>query len=94
MLSGVVAALAVWDLHDFLQRLRSVDWVDAQAERRRELEQSHLQRLLLVSSLGLFLTVIALGFRVRLGFGAALLLGLLTVVGLSRAITVLRSASD
>jgi hypothetical protein len=93
MLSGVVAALAAWDLNPFVQRLRSVDGVGAQAERRQGLERSHLRRLLLVCSLGSALAVVALGSRVKLGFGAAFWLGLLAVLGLSRAIGFLRSES-
>ena len=90
MLVCVVAALSAWDLDQFTQRLNGVGRV----ERLRDLEQRHLQRLLIVAVLGLTLSVIALGIRVEFGFGAALLLGLLVVIGLSRAIGFLRRESD
>jgi len=64
MFLGAFAALVAWDLHDFVQRLRSVGWVETQAARHRELEQRHLRRLLIVQVLGALLAVIALGFKV------------------------------
>jgi hypothetical protein len=85
-LAGVVAALAAWDLDRFTQRMRMAGRaVDADV-----LERRHLRRLSVVSGAGLLLGVVALSVRVRLGFAAAFLLGLLAVLGLSRAVSFLR----
>jgi hypothetical protein len=85
-LVGVVAALVAWDLDRFTWRMRTAGCVvDADA-----LERHHLRRLLVVGGTGLLLGVVALSVRVRLGFAAAFLLGLLAVLGLSRAVGFLR----
>jgi hypothetical protein len=86
MLLGTVAALAAWDLNHFAMRLRSVEWNETLAKRRRELERRHLRRLLIVNGLGLLLAAVALGVKVRFSFGVAIVLGLVAVLGLSRAI--------
>jgi hypothetical protein len=93
MVTGLVAALCTWDLDHFARRLQGVDWADGNGERtalRRELERSHLGWLLAVAGLGLLLAALALRVRVRLAFLTAVLLGLLAVLGLSRAIAFLR----
>ena len=89
MLLSVMAALSAWDLDHFAQRLRGVGRV----ERERELEQAHLQRLLIVGGLGFLLAAVALGINVELGFCTASLLALLAILGLSRAIGFLRRES-
>ncbi len=89
MLAGIVAALAAWDLDYFGRRLRG-----ARVEGEVALARAHLRRLLLVSSAGLLVGWFALGIRVDLGFAAALALGLLVVVALSRAIGLLRREAE
>jgi hypothetical protein len=91
MLLGLVAALAAWDMDGFRQRLRSVERVDAPAQ--RDLERRHIQRLLAVAGLGLLLAAVVLGIRLELKFGAVLLLGLLAILGLSQAIGFLNRES-
>jgi hypothetical protein len=86
MLLGTVAALAAWDLNHFALRLKSVAWDETLAKRRRALERRHLRRLLIVNGLGLLLSAVALGIKVKFSFGAAFLLGLIAILGLSRAI--------
>ena len=89
MLLGAVAALCAWDLDHFAQRMRAAGRVeDAPA-----LERRHLQRLLLVAGLGLLLAFLSLEIRIRLTFLVALVLGLLTILGLSRAVAFLRRES-
>jgi hypothetical protein len=90
MVVGLLAALCAWDLHRFVQRLRGVERVEAEAG----LERRHLRRLLAVAGLGLLTAFLALRIEVRLTFLMALLLGLLAVWGLSRAVAVLRRESD
>jgi hypothetical protein len=90
MLIGVVAALSAWDLDHFARRLRAVGRVEG----ARDLERRHLLRLLIVDGLGLLLAAVALKIKVGLSFGAAFLLGLLAVVGLSRAVLFLRHGNS
>ncbi len=89
-LFGVTAALSAWDLDHFAQRLSRVEQTDG----TRALERRHLERLLIVDGLGLLLGAVALGIKIEFGFGAALLLGLIAVLGLSQAIGFLRRESD
>ena len=90
MLLGMIATLAAWDLENFLQRVEGAERVN----HRNDLERKHLRRLLVVEGSGTLLAVAALSFDVNFGFGSALLLGLLAVIGLSRTIGFLRRASD
>jgi hypothetical protein len=87
-LAGVVLSLVAWDLDHFLRRLSVAERV----EDGNQLAQRHLWRLLAVALLGGLLGAIALGVRVRLSFGLALLLAVLVVLGLSRVIRFLRRA--
>ena len=63
-------------------------------DKARELETRHLQRLSIVSGLGLLLAAAPLLVTVRLGFGVALLLGALAVLGLGLPIGFLKRQSD
>jgi hypothetical protein len=90
MLVALVAALSAWDLDAFACRLNRAARVEGQAN----LERQHLLRLLVVVGLGLALAAVALGFRFRFHFGLALLLGMLVILGLSKAIGLLRRVSD
>jgi hypothetical protein len=83
---GLIAALSAWDLDHLTQRVKNA----SQVGERHDLEQRHLWRLLIVDGLGLLLAEAALHIRVRLDFGLALLLGLLSIVGLSQALRFLR----
>jgi len=90
MLLGVAAALSAWDVDHFERRLEGAGRVeDARALKRR-----HLRRLLIVDGLGLLVGAVALSVRTGFGFGPSLLLGLLAILGLSRAIGFLRHRSD
>lgn len=79
MLIGTVAALAAWDLARFLQRMEQVEQVGD----RSTLSRAHLQRLLVVTGLGLLPGGLAAGAQLKLNFGWAVLLGFLMVVSLS-----------
>jgi hypothetical protein len=81
MLAGAVAALAAWDLDDFVQRMQGTDHVVDEDGMAR----SHLRRLLIVGGVGLLLGGVALGIQIELSFGWALLLGASAILGLSRA---------
>ena len=80
MLLGVVAALAAWDLSHFAARLRDAGALTPPAE----LTRAHLRRLAIVAGAGLLLGGIALGIRVELTFGWAILAAALAIIGLSR----------
>jgi hypothetical protein len=84
LLVSVVAALAVWDLDHFERRLRQAETNEA------DLRRGHLQRLAVVTGLGLGLGLglgwLALGVRVELSLGWAIILSLLAIVGLSRVL--------
>lgn len=82
MLLGVVAALAAWDLGHFAARLRDAGAITPPSELTRD----HLRRLAGVAGAGLLLGSIALGVRVELTFGWALLAAALAIIGLSRLI--------
>ena len=108
MLVGITAALVAWDLQHFVQHLRvnerdETDSVDAEARTESEiraeaearaLQRRHLQRLAIVSGLGLLLGALALTVRITLGFGIIFALGLVAIYGLSRLIHYLRQESD
>ena len=90
MMLGIVAAVSAWDLDHFAQRVRAAGRVEG----ARDLETRHLQRLLLVDSLGLGLGAVALRLRVTLDFPTALLLAFVAVLGLSWAVRSMRRESD
>ncbi|MBN1979019.1 MAG: hypothetical protein JW918_16585 [Anaerolineae bacterium] len=90
MLAGVVGALSAWDLDHFAHQLRK----SGQVKGARTLERRHLQRLLIVDGASLLLGAVALGARIEFSFGAALLLGALATLGLTRAIGFLRRQGE
>jgi hypothetical protein len=86
---GLIASVSAWDLDAFARQLRRVDAV----EKELALKRRHLRRLLVVDSLGLLIAVLALAVQIKLSFGLALVLGLVALVGLSRAIRFFRRES-
>ncbi len=87
---AVVLALAAWDLHHFTSRARALGAED----RGPNLARRRLWRLMAVSGLGLALSWAAAGARLTLSFGAALALGFLAILGLSRGIRALIRETD
>lgn len=85
-LFSTVAALVAWDLANFAQRQQQA----APEARAAGLAGLHLRRLLPVAGLGWLLGYLALNLHFNLSFGWALLLGLLVILGLSRAIGFLK----
>ena len=84
---SLTAGLVAWDTHHLLRRGNAVDHI----ERPREIENSHLRRLLLVSGIGSAAGVTAMLIRVNLGFGLALVLGLLAIYSIGQVIRYLRN---
>jgi hypothetical protein len=87
---GLIAALSAWDLDEFAHQLRCVDVV----EQEQALRRRHLRRLLAADGFGLLFAILALSIQVNLSFGLGVVLGLLALIGLSRAIGFLRRQSD
>jgi hypothetical protein len=108
MLVGIMAALVAWDLQHFIQHMRVSEQTETTPEdaeehadveghadaEKRALERLHLQRLAIVSGLGLLLGALALTVRLTLRFGIILALGLIAIYGLSRLIHYLHQESD
>jgi len=86
LLFSLVAALCAWDLQYFILRTRDT-------QLHPHIEWQHLQRLIVVASIGLLLSAIALLIQVKIELGGALVLGLVSILGLSQAISFLRRES-
>lgn len=82
LLLSVVAALSLWNLGAFMDRIRRVHRV----EKAVDLERRHLKRLMVTSGLGLVLGWITLKVSLNIRFGWMLLLGIALTIGLSRLI--------
>jgi hypothetical protein len=89
MLFSIVAVLVAWDLRYFVGRLQQTRLEDA-----ARLQRVHLQRLLTVAGLGLFLAAIALNLQFELNLGWGIFLGALVIVGLSQVVSRVRQESD
>jgi hypothetical protein len=88
--SGLVAALAAWELSNFTKRMQPFphnDMLDLIARR-------HLWRLLTVSLVSTVLVIISLGFQLSLPFGWAFVRALVALLGLSQAVGYLRGAGE
>jgi hypothetical protein len=90
LLASLVAALAAWDLDRFAQRLQRAGHASPTAA----LARAHLRRLLAVAGIGLLLSAVSFGIQLPIGFGWALLLGALAILGVSRTIRWLSQAGN
>jgi hypothetical protein len=86
----ILLLLATWDLQHFNFRLEFAK--DDQLA--RQIEQQHLQRLVLTSMLGLGCAGAALLIHFRLSFGLILFLSAIVIVCLSRFIRHVRQESE
>ncbi len=86
-LAGVIFSLLAWDLTKFFQRLQMTN----SPEDARKTERAHFARLALVVGLSLVGYFAAIRIRVTLTFGAAALLALLGIWGISALVYRLRS---
>jgi hypothetical protein len=89
LLFSIVAVLVAWDLRYFVGRLQQTRLEDA-----ARLQRIHLQRLLIVAGLGLFLASIALNLQFELNLGWGIFLGAVVIVGLSQVVGRVRQESD
>jgi hypothetical protein len=85
-LAGVTFSLTAWDLTTFGQRLAMTD----NPSDARRAENAHLFRLFLVLGLGMSGYIAANVFEITLTFGAAALLALLGIWGISAMVYRLR----
>lgn len=87
MLLGALGGLLGWDLSDFSRRLSYASPMDD----TRSLERLHLERVGIVTALGLGLAILSLFVRIhRLAFEVAVGLVLLAALGLTRLVIGLR----
>ena len=88
LLGSLVMLLIAWDLSEFSEHLARFD-----SDRvNPQLVHNHTRRLLFVAGVGFVLGGVALLVKVRLGFGIAVLLGLLVIMGLASAVRFLRGS--
>lgn len=90
MIFAAVLTLMAWDLSLFSQRLHAAGRIVDESD----LIRAHVRRVLIVAVLGLVLSEAVLGVKIEFSFASALMLGLLAVLGLSRAVGFLRRESD
>lgn len=89
-LLGVTTALAAWDLGFLGARLTAVDTIHDP----ENLVRTHLERLVIVLTLGFALGGTALFVRLDYGIGTAIGLALILVISLSQVISHIRRRSD
>lgn len=86
-LAGVIFSMLAWDLTKFSQRLQMTD----HPQDARNMERAHFTRLVLVIGLSMLGYIAASRIQVTLTFGAAALLALLGICGISALVYRLRS---
>lgn len=89
---ALVVALAAWEFDYFWRLLDSSDHAEKRirVERRDRLIRRHRRRVIVVCLAGALLAGATTVVQVQLGFGLALLLGLISLAGISRAVHFLR----
>lgn len=85
--SGMIGALAVWDLERFVLRLHAFGTI----KNKRTLLRQHLLRLILVLGGSLFLFQLAFQIKLELKFWYAILLIGIILIGINRILHLLRS---
>ncbi len=89
MFAGAVAGLLAWDLTDFRYRLR----FSANDAERRVVERRHLMRVAFVAILGFALASAAMAVKLQFNFEWAVLLALISVLGLLQLLAWFRRRS-
>jgi len=82
LITGIVLALFAWDLQALSFRIMNTARIDNPVS----LVLRHISRLLVSAALSLILMMIALSYRIELGFGWLVLLSLVAILALSYAI--------
>lgn len=91
-IAALAASLAAWELDYFWRVLDDPDRAKRhlRVEQRDALIRRHRRRVLLVCFAGALLAGAATVIQVQFGFGLALLLGVISLAGISRAVHFLR----
>ncbi len=89
MFAGAIAGLLAWDLTDFRYRLRFA----ANDSERRAAEARHLMRSALVALLGFGLASLAMAVKLQFNFEWAILLTLVSVLGILQLVRWFRKHS-
>ena len=90
MLVALSATLISWDLHRFLSRLGSADYVIGTSN----LQRIHLRQLAVVAGVGLALGILALSIEFNLGLGWVILMGIIVAIGLSWIVRFVRRREE
>jgi MFS family permease len=90
VLLGLVTAVIAWDVSNFIHLLDGMNRV----YKEDLLIRQYRRRLLGAAGIGLVIAVLATIIQISFSFVAALLLGMLAIVGFSLAISFLRQESD
>ncbi len=85
---GTVLALAAWELSYFRGFLKQAPWV----RNEDQLVRRHHTRVIVVAVVGGATAWLTTQIEVDIGFGVALLLAIISLLGLSRAVIFLRRA--
>jgi len=90
-LLGLLGAIAASDLFHFSWRLESAMVITGDPQ---NLEKRHLRRLAVVLGIGALLYLVAWLSQIQLSFGLALLLGLISVLGISLGLDIRRRSQE
>ncbi|MEA3441339.1 MAG: hypothetical protein U9R58_13765 [Chloroflexota bacterium] len=90
LILGLMFALFAWDLTSLTQRLSCARRVESQ----NKFFALHIRRLVVTGGLGVILAVLALNFNLQFSFGWLVLLGLLSVLGISYTIRYILRTSQ
>ena len=90
---ALVAALAAWEFDFFWRVVEETDGAEhsVRVDRRDLLIRRHRRRVLITVLAGALLAGAATIVQIQFGFGLALLLGVISLAGISRAVHFLRS---
>ena len=90
LILGLMFALFAWDLASLTQRLSCAGHIES----HNKFFALHFRRLVVTGGLGVILAVLALNFNLQFSFGWLVLLGLLSVLGISYAIRYILRTSQ
>ena len=90
MIVGTLGGLLTWDLSEFTRRLRFA----APSDELNTLERAHLARLTIIATLGVLIGTAAMLIQFQLTFEWAVLLVLVTALGITQLVAWLRRGGE
>ncbi len=87
---AIATGLVAWDIGRFNRQLAGIKWID----KANLIERQYRKRLLSVTTLGAIVALVSTQIQFNFGFGVALFLGLVSIIGFSRAMSYLRQESN